>query len=230
MSVAPRVADAPGHDPGGGRPTQRVVLDAMGVLYQPADDVADVLIPFARQRGCTTPDDEIHALYLDASKGLIRSPELWNRLGVPGVAETLDHEFVAAYSLTEGVSEFLQWCVLARIQVSCISNDLSEWTVARASHFGLLDRIGAWTISGDVGERKPQRAIFDAFLSSSGPPEMCIFVDDRIDNVRAAVSRGMRGVLFGAGSIAPGRDLPTAASFPALATLVESMQGPSFVL
>ena len=25
-----------------------LVLDAMGVMYQPADDVADLLIPFAR--------------------------------------------------------------------------------------------------------------------------------------------------------------------------------------
>jgi len=227
VSVSRSVGDAPGHDPGGGRPTPRVVLDAMGVLYQPADDVADGLIPFARRRGCATPDEEIHALYLDASKGLIRSPELWNRLGVPGAAETLDHEFIAAYSLTEGVSDFLQWCVTAGIRVSCISNDLSEWAVARASHFGLLGRIESWTISGGVGERKPQRAIYDAFLSRSGPPELCLFVDDRIDNVRAAVSRGMRGVLFGASSIAPDRDLPTAASFPALATLVESMQAPS---
>ena len=153
---------------GASHPAPRVVLDAMGVLYQPADDVADLLIPFAGQRGCTTPDDEISALYLDASKGLIRAAELWRRIGVPGAAEALNHEFVAAYSLTEGVGDFLHWCAVSGIRVACISNDLSEWAVARAGHFGLLDFIDPWTISGDVGERKPQGAIYDALQVRPG--------------------------------------------------------------
>ena len=55
-------------------------------------------------------------------------------------------------------------------------------------------------------------------------------MDDRIDNVRAAVSKGMRGVLFGAGSIAAVWDVLAATGFPALARLVESMRGPSSVL
>ena len=36
-----------------------LVLDAMGVTYQPADDVADLLIPFVRARGCDESDAEI---------------------------------------------------------------------------------------------------------------------------------------------------------------------------
>ena len=73
-------------------------------------------------------------------------------------------------------------------------------------------------------------AIYDAFLSGSNPSGTCLFVDDRIDNVRAAVSKGMRGVLFGAGSIAAVRDVLAATGFPALARLVESMRGPTSVL
>ena len=38
-----------------------VVLDAMGVLYQPADDVADLLIPFAREQGCGKSGGGDHA-------------------------------------------------------------------------------------------------------------------------------------------------------------------------
>ena len=213
-----------GHDAGASDPAPGVVLDAMGVLYQPADDVADLLIPFARQRGCTTPDGEVTALYLDASMGLLRSAELWRRLGIAGPGAALDRELVAAYSLTEGASDFLQWCAASRVRVACISNDLSEWAVARARHFGLLGLINPWTISGDVGERKPQEAIYDAFVSRSDVPGTCIFVDDRIANVRAAASLGMRGVLFGAGSTAPDPGVLAATDFPALATLVEGMR------
>ena len=36
-----------------------LVLDAMGVMYQPADDVADLLIPFVRAKGCERSDAEI---------------------------------------------------------------------------------------------------------------------------------------------------------------------------
>ena len=214
-----------GHDAGASHPAPGVVLDAMGVLYQPPDDVADLLIPFARRRGCTTPDGEIAALYLDASTGLLRSAELWTLLGIAGAYEALDRELVAAYSLTEGAVDFLEWCAASRIRVACISNDLSEWAVARARHFGLLGLISPWTISGDVGERKPQEAIYDAFLSRSDLPGTCIFVDDRIANVRAAASLGMRGVLFGAGSIAPGRGVLAATDFAALARLVDGMRG-----
>ena len=53
------------------------VLDAMGVLYQPADDVADLLIPFAREQGCGKSEAEITRLYRAASRGTIDSAELF---------------------------------------------------------------------------------------------------------------------------------------------------------
>ena len=53
-----------------------VVLDAMGVLYQPAAD-ADLLIPFAREQGCGKSEAEITRLYRAASRGTINSAELF---------------------------------------------------------------------------------------------------------------------------------------------------------
>jgi len=40
------------------RCTTTLVLDAMGVMYQPADDVADLLIPFVRAKGCDSHQTE----------------------------------------------------------------------------------------------------------------------------------------------------------------------------
>lgn len=44
-------------------PLQMVVLDAMGVICTSGDDVADLLIPFARKHSCQLSDADITSLY-----------------------------------------------------------------------------------------------------------------------------------------------------------------------
>ena len=205
-------------------PENVVALDAMGVIYQPGADVDDLLIPFVRERGCTRSDGEIIDLYNDASRGLLNTRELWERLGVLGDPGLLDHEIAARYSVTDGLLDFLRWCTDAGIPVACISNDISEWAVLRAQHFALAGAIVSWTISGDVGHRKPDGAIYDAFLATVPVTANCIFVDDRIDNVVAAASRGMRSILFKPGFSGPSPDIPSAPDFPSLTKLVAGMQ------
>ena len=129
------------------------VLDAMGVMYQPADDVADLLIPFARAKGCDRSDAEITRLYRAASRGRIDSARLWQRLGLAEDAAALDREIAAAYTVTDGLGELLRWCAAAGTEVACISNDLAEWAVVRAHHLGLSAALVSWTISATVGVR-----------------------------------------------------------------------------
>ena len=51
-------------------------------------------------------------------------------------------------------------------------------------------------ISGEVGMRKPEPAIFEHILELMGlRAEECVFVDDLRHNVDAAVALGMLGVL-----------------------------------
>ena len=59
-----------------------VVLDAMGVMYQPGDDLGDLAIPLLRDLGCTKTDAEIVGSYIEAALGNIDSAELWRRWGV----------------------------------------------------------------------------------------------------------------------------------------------------
>ena len=103
-----------------------LVLDAMDVMYQPADDVADLLIPFARTKGCDRSDAEITQLYRAASRGSIDSAALWARLGFAEDTTTLDREIAAAYTVTDDLGDVLRWCAAAGIDVACISNDLAE--------------------------------------------------------------------------------------------------------
>jgi len=206
-----------------------VALDAMGVIYQPGADVDELLIPFVRERGCTKTDDEIISLYNDVSRGFLNTRELWERLGVAGEPGLLDREITNRYSLTHGFCEFVRWCGDAGVPIACISNDISEWATLRAQSFGLSNAIASWTISGDVGHRKPDEAIYDAFLASAPAGAACVFVDDRLDNVVAAEARGMRGVLFGPDPVNAPPSIATAPDFSSLTDLIAMMSQASDV-
>ena len=57
---------------------------------------------------------------------------------------------------------------------------------------GAFDTV---VISGEVGMRKPEPAIYLHTAKLLGlPPEQCVFVDDLAPNVRGAVAVGMVGV------------------------------------
>ena len=134
-----------------------LVLDAMGVMYQPADDVADLLIPFVRARGCGKSDGEITRLYRAASRGSIDSRELWTRLGIAEDAVSVDQQIAAAYTITDGLSELLGWCAGAGMAVACISNDLAEWAVARAKRPPATTSSCGCGDPGDFGNGQRQR-------------------------------------------------------------------------
>ncbi|WP_245647172.1 HAD family hydrolase [Microtetraspora niveoalba] len=52
--------------------------------------------------------------------------------------------------------------------------------------------------SARVGVAKPDRAIYEIAAERAGVPmERCLFVDDRTENVEAAVALGMTGVVYG---------------------------------
>ncbi|WP_447002320.1 HAD family hydrolase [Saccharothrix isguenensis] len=177
--------------------TGRVVaLDAMGVLYRHADDVADLLAPYVRERGCALSDEEIEAAYRLCSSGEFDSAELWRRLGVPATAS--DTEYCGLHELSDGVPELLDELVAAGFRVACLSNDVSEWSLLLRRRFGLDRWIDTWVISGDIGVRKPDRRAYEHLLAAVGVPAVAVlFADDRPRNVAAAVDLGIRGVGVG---------------------------------
>jgi putative hydrolase of the HAD superfamily len=176
---------------------QVVALDAMGVLYDSADDVADLLIPYLRGLGCSQPADEIERLYGACSLGQLSSDEFWDRTGVGGRAT--DEEYCRRHRLSAGVVPLLEQLARQGHPLACISNDVAAWSRLLRQRFGLAERIPTWVVSGEVGIRKPDRAIYDELLARLGcPPDQVILVDDRPRNVDAALRIGMGVVDFGA--------------------------------
>jgi FMN phosphatase YigB (HAD superfamily) len=170
-----------------------LVLDAMGVIFESADDVAELLIPFIAEKSGTSDEAIIQAAYLDASFGTISPVEFWNLVGVPA---DLEDEFLSRHSLNTGVIELLDWSRDNEIPVWCLSNDVSRWSQKLRLRLNIETYLEGSIISGDVGLRKPDREIYEALIQSSGfPVEKLLFVDDRQQNVLAARELGIESIL-----------------------------------
>lgn len=79
------------------------------------------------------------------------------------------------------------------IRTALLSN---SWGVEYYPHDLLDELFDTVVISGRVGLRKPDAAIFRMATEQLGiPPGQCVFIDDFAGNVEAAQAVGMRGVL-----------------------------------
>ena len=59
----------------------------------------------------------------------------------------------------------------------------------------LAELFDAWVISGEVGLRKPDPAIYELAAERLGlPPDACVFVDDLPGNLKPALALGMATV------------------------------------
>jgi len=180
---------------------QFVWLDAMGVIFASADDVRELLLPFARLHGSVSSDEEIVELYRDCSRGCFSSAELWGRLGVSGDPSSLDDDHLAAHRLTPGIVEFARAAARAGIGVGCVSNDISEWARWLRARHGLDPYITPWLTSGDLKMRKPDPAMYERIREIGGrSASACLVVDDREANLDAAKALGFATVRFGAAS------------------------------
>jgi FMN phosphatase YigB (HAD superfamily) len=170
-----------------------LVLDAMGVIFESADDVAELLIPFIAEKSEFFDEAVIQAAYLDVSLGTISPDEFWNLVGVPA---ELEDEFLSRHSLNTGVVELLDWSRDNEISVWCLSNDVGRWSQKLRVRLNIEAYLQGSIISGDVGLRKPDRQIYQALIEASGfPVEKLLFVDDREPNVLAARELGIESLL-----------------------------------
>jgi len=171
-----------------------LVLDAMGVIYQSADDVAELLIPFILEHGGCPEQERIEAAYLAASLGQIGAAEFWARVDL---SAQLEDDYLAQFALNSGALELLSGMQAAGVPVWCLSNDVGRWSTRLRDNFEIESLLAGSIISGDVGIRKPDREIYQRLIDSSGYPAAdLLFVDDRKQNVDAASQLGIDSILF----------------------------------
>jgi putative hydrolase of the HAD superfamily len=171
-----------------------LVLDAMGVIYSVGNDDRDLLCPFVEEKGGTKDVSKIEMLYHSTSLGNMSSAELWKAVGLdPG----LEDEYLQRYKLTDGLTDFLEAVNSQGYEVWCLSNDISEWSKKLRARFGLDKYVRDFVISGDVGVRKPEQAIFDHLIGQlTVSPRDAVFVDDQRRNLDVAAALGFNTILF----------------------------------
>jgi FMN phosphatase YigB (HAD superfamily) len=173
---------------------QTLVLDAMGVIYEVGDDVADLLIPFIRENGGIEDAQQIDAAYIKASLGHMQAKEFWRRVGV---SPELEDEHLSRFRLSAGMHDLLQLALKRFERLVCLSNDLSEWSRKLRQRFGLEPYFEKWYISGDLGVRKPDSKIYQRMVSDLAiQPGQIVFVDDRTKNLDPAAKLGIQTVHY----------------------------------
>lgn len=81
----------------------------------------------------------------------------------------------------------------------CLSNDVAAWSRKLRQRFELSRFFDGFVVSGDVGARKPDRAIYEQLLERVRvDPADILFVDDRVRNLDTAAALGMETVLVAA--------------------------------
>ena len=186
-----------------------LILDAMGVLYEAGDDVAELLVPFVGKHGRAGLSAEaIERDYVEASLGRMDAAGFWQRMGV---APSLEDSYLAGHRLIDGTLEALPQLRQRYGRLACLSNDVASWAQKVRQRFGLESWIDHWFISGDVGLRKPSGEIYRLAADRLGVrPQDVVFVDDRPRNrMPPRRSASIQSCLIYAGS---GRNIPTGGS------------------
>jgi len=178
-----------------------LVLDAMGVLYQAGDDVAELLVPFVRRHGTASLSaEDIDRDYVAASLGQMEPTAFWARMGVDAARED---DYLAGHRLIDGTLDTLPRLKARYGRLACLSNDVSSWSLKLRRQFGLETWIDSWFISGDLGLRKPSPDIYRRTVADLGvAPQEIVFVDDRPRNLDAARDVGLQTVLLDIGGTA----------------------------
>lgn len=96
-----------------------------------------------------------------------------------------------------GMRELLHQLSTVNYQLYGLTNWSMESFPEAREHFGILQMIDRYVVSGAEGYVKPDPRLFQVLLDRYGlRAEECIFIDDNPDNVAAARNMGMRGIVF----------------------------------
>lgn len=113
--------------------------------------------------------------------------------------EDLWAAMVAEQGLLEnGAVEILKKLHATRkYRLATLTNESKELNTYRMTAFGLKDYFDFFICSAYVNEMKPAPKIYLEAIEVSGrEPAECVFIDDKQENVDAAIRQEMRGILY----------------------------------
>ena len=106
----------------------KIVLDAMGVIFIEGRDLFELLIPFAQKRDPNLSSELIQNTYFEASLGKITSQEVWKVLGFANEYPEIEKEYLDTCLTID--PDFIKVAEELRNKYSMalLSNDVKEWS------------------------------------------------------------------------------------------------------
>ncbi|MFN2390040.1 MAG: HAD family hydrolase [Actinomycetota bacterium] len=185
-----------------------LVVDYGGVLTSP---LQDALTAFSNELGIELQDlvravlplysggaDELVARY---ETGQMTDEEFSHELaarfasitGAPVDPERLVNRMFAGVNLEESMLDAVVAARRSGLKTALLSN---SWGLALYPRERFAEIFDVVVISGEVGMRKPDEAIYRLTAERLGlPPEACVFVDDHPGHLAAATDLGMTAIL-----------------------------------
>jgi len=202
-SAAPTVPGAPmlrAPSPVPDQPPNRrlrlVVLNPLGVLFDPAEEPARRLVQFAAQRGVESDAENAENLHNRAVLGRIAPADLWAGIGLDDDPAELTEEFLSQYTVRSGARDFMEEMARRELPVACLTNDVSDWSSALRDRLEIVG-VETWIVSSDVGVLMPAPGIYEALRRTTAVPyENSLLVDIRVDHLDAARALGMSTALL----------------------------------
>jgi len=178
------------------RRLRMVVLNPLGVLFEPAEEPAKLLADFADQRGSEVDEESVQQLHHQAVLGRITPAELWEGVGLDDDPIELTEQFLAQYTVRSGARDFVSEMSRRELPVACLTNDISPWSSALRERLEMTG-VDTWIVSSDVGVCMPAPGIYEALRrTTSVPYENTLLVDVDAEHLDAAQALGMSTALL----------------------------------
>jgi HAD superfamily hydrolase (TIGR01549 family) len=174
-----------------------IVFDGWGVIYREPDDVENLLTPFVRRHNPAQTSEQVREAYAQASGGSISARQFWAMLGLGGRYPQIQEELLDSYWIFDEQFVPAAERLMERYSLGLLSNDLSAWSLGLRRRYGIERYFQVAVVSDEARSRKPDRGIYETFLEQAGVPgRECLFIDDRLRNLRGAAGVGMRTCWF----------------------------------
>ncbi|MFZ0629886.1 MAG: HAD family phosphatase [Acidobacteriaceae bacterium] len=112
-------------------------------------------------------------------------------------AEFLDAMRAESAVLPDSALGIVRRLAASEYVLATVNNESRAMNEYRLKNFGLTESFSAFFTSCYLGVRKPDRRIYQIALDVlQRDPEAVVFVDDRPENVAAAVSLGIHGIRY----------------------------------
>ncbi|WP_420432152.1 hypothetical protein [Candidatus Poriferisocius sp.] len=168
-----------------------VVLNPLGVLFEPSDEPSQLLAAFAAERGSEMDAESVEQLHHQAVLGRITPAELWTGLGLDDNPDELTEQYLDQYTMRSGARDFMTEMARRELPVACLTNDIASWSSALRDRLQITG-VDTWIVSSEVGVCMPAPGIYEALRRTTAVPyENALLVDVRAGHLDAAHALGM---------------------------------------